>query len=106
MAVGIMRELVRRLRLIDEKIKRMSLLEAPGRVAGAIMEVIEERDLPRMNNLVLKGMPLHKDLAQQAGVSRETFSKVIGTFAERGILERQGGNLVVRDYVRFAKYVR
>ena len=92
--------------LIDHTpVKRLSLTEAQCRVVGAIMEVIEERNLPRMNNLVITALPPQKDLARQANVSRETMSKVIGHMAGAGILQRDGNNLVVRDFARFSRYV-
>ncbi|MEE9288021.1 MAG: helix-turn-helix domain-containing protein [Bacteroidota bacterium] len=49
-------------------------------------------------------MPLQQDLANMAGTSRETISRMIHSFIKKGHIELQGSKLIISDYERFKSF--
>jgi len=102
-AISLLKELAARLRKSDMQIKSLSLFDATGRVASAIIQIAEDTGTIKDGVVKIEHMPSQKDLANIAGTSRETISRVIKSFIAGGILEKSGGKLYVNDYESFRK---
>jgi CRP/FNR family cyclic AMP-dependent transcriptional regulator len=46
-------------------------------------------------------VPLQQDLANMAGTSRETISRVIKSLCEQGYLKKASGKIIILDYENF-----
>lgn len=86
-AWGLMIELSRRLRLADGTIGSLVLLDVPGRVA----KVLIEHATPGEPATMVKQLT-HQTIGQMIGASRETVSRAMAEFQDRGfisVLRRQ-----------------
>ncbi len=102
-AVGIslLKELTMRLRKADTQIKSLSLKDATGRVANVILQLADDIGKIRKGRVEIDQLPLQQDLANMAGTSRETISRVVHMFIRKGHLELQGDKLIINDYEKF-----
>ena len=86
-AWGLMIELSRRLRQADGTIGSLVLLDVPGRVA----KVLLENATPGQPAMLVRQIT-HQTMAQMIGASRETVSRAMAEFQDRGfisVLRRQ-----------------
>ena len=86
-ALFIMRDLSRRLRLADRKIESLALLDVYGRVARLLMDMADTVDgMKIVTRKITK-----QDIAKMVGASREMVSRVMRDLQLQGlILEREG----------------
>ena len=95
------RELTGRLRKADAQIKSLSLKDAAGRVANVVLQLADEIGMFRKGRVEIDELPLQQDLANMAGTSRETISRMIHKFIKKGYLQLQGNRLIINDYESF-----
>lgn len=100
-AISLLRELTMRLRKADMQIKSLSLKDAAGRVASVILQLADDIGRIRKGRVEIEEIPLQQDMANMAGTSRETVSRMIHMFVEQGHFELQGNKLVINDYEKF-----
>lgn len=81
LAWALLTELSRRLRRADEKIGGLVLLDVPGRIARLLLDLSAEAGSPTIEK------PLtHQTIAQMIGASRETVSRAMKEFQEKGLI--------------------
>lgn len=100
-AINLLKELAQRIRKGDEHIKSLSLQDAKGRVANTLLRIAEDYGVFRKGQVEISELPLQQDLANMAGTSRETISRVIKTLIQQGYLKKQRGKIIILDYERF-----
>ena len=100
-AINLLKELAQRIRKSDEHIKSLSLQDATGRVATTLLRIAEDSGVFRRGQVEIAELPLQQDLANMAGTSRETISRVIKSLTEDGYLKKHGGKIIILDYERF-----
>jgi CRP-like cAMP-binding protein len=91
-ALGLLRELSRRLRKADDKIGGLVLLDVNGRVARLLLQMADENDGKTITRRVT-----HHTIAQMIGSSRETVSRTIRDLADKGLVEVSRKSIVIRD---------
>lgn len=100
-AVSLLKELTMRLRKADAQIKSLSLKDAAGRVANVILQLADDIGRIRKGRVEIDELPLQQDLANMAGTSRETISRMVHMFIKKGHVELQGNKLIINDYEKF-----
>ncbi len=100
-AISLLKELTMRLRKADAQIKSLSLKDAAGRVANVILQLADDIGTIRKGRVEIDELPLQQDLANMAGTSRETISRVVHSFIKKGHLELRGNKLIINDYEKF-----
>ncbi len=97
-AISLLRELAQRLRKADMQIKSLSLKDAEGRI-GCVLIMLAD-DLGRMykGHVIVEGIPTQQDIANMAGTSRETVSRVLSRFERRGLIKVEGRKLIILEY--------
>ncbi len=100
-AINLLKELAQRIRKSDEHIKSLSLQDATGRVASTLLRIAEDSGVFRKGQVEISELPLQQDLANMAGTSRETISRVIKSLCNSGYLKKEGGKIIILDYERF-----
>lgn len=100
-AISLLKELTMRLRKADAQIKSLSLKDAAGRVATVILQLADDIGTIRKGCVEIDALPLQQDLANMAGTSRETISRMVHLFIKKGHLELQGNKLIINDYEKF-----
>jgi CRP-like cAMP-binding protein len=83
-AWGLMVELSRRLRQADGTIGSLVHLDVPGRVAKVLLEYATPGE-----PATLVRQLTHQTMAQMIGASRETVSRAMAEFQEKGIISVQ-----------------
>ncbi len=100
-AISLLKELTMRLRKADAQIKSLSLKDATGRVVNTLLQLADDIGTIRKGRVEIDELPLQQDLANMAGTSRETISRVIHLFIKKGHLELRGNKLIINDYEKF-----
>ena len=84
--------LVGRLRKADEELTADTFLTVQGRVARAILSLVDQVGEPSKSGvLVLPTTISHRDIGAMAGVARESVSRALSEWRRRGIVTREAG---------------
>jgi len=100
-SINLLKELAHRLRRSDSQIKSLSLQNALGRVASTLLRIADDSGLIKQGQVIISHLPPQQDLANMAGTSRETISRVIKSLGQLGYVEKAGSKLTILDYDRF-----
>ncbi len=104
-SINLLKELARRLRKSDSQIKSLSLKDATGKVAYVILRLAEEIGIHKDNSIVISGLPMQQDIANMAGTSRETVSRVFSKLQQNGLIIKKGSKLTITDIDAYKDYV-
>jgi CRP/FNR family transcriptional regulator, cyclic AMP receptor protein len=105
-SISLLSELAMRLRKADMQIKSLSLKDAAGRIANVLLMLADDVGIFRKGKAEIDDLPLQQDIANMAGTSRETVSRVIHQFSESGEVQTKGNKLTISNYEEFrAKYL-
>jgi CRP-like cAMP-binding protein len=102
-AIALLAELAMRLRKADMQIKSLSLKDAAGRVANVLLILADDSGVFRKGKVEIDDLPLQQDIANMAGTSRETVSRMLHQFVREGSIELKGNSLTINDYEAFRK---
>ncbi|MFC1483949.1 Crp/Fnr family transcriptional regulator [Candidatus Neomarinimicrobiota bacterium] len=102
-SILLLKEMTSRLRKSDQQIKSLSLSDAEHRIGIAIHRFAEEMGIFKMGQVVIKRVPYQQDIANMAGTSRETVSRMLKSLERKGLVEREGRRLIIRDYAAFTR---
>jgi len=102
-AISLLGELAMRLRKADTQIKSLSLKDAAGRVANVLLMLADDLGMFRKGKVEIDDLPLQQDMANMAGTSRETVSRMIHKFIKEGHVNVKGNKLTINDYEAFRK---
>ena len=100
-AINLLKELAHRLRKSDSQIKSLSLQNATGKVASTLLRIADDSGKIHLGQVEIPKLPPQQDLANMAGTSRETISRVIKSLSEKGYCKKMGSKLIIMDYERF-----
>lgn len=102
MGIALLEEMTRRLRMTDSKIKSLSISNAEGKIASAILHIAESSGIIHQGSVQVT-LPYQHDIANFAGTSRETVSRVLHSLERKGIIEFDGSKIRIPDYNSFRK---
>ena len=100
-AIELLRVMAARIRQADMQIESLTLHDAMGRIASAIIHVAEQTGVRRGDAVIIPKLPIQNDLASMAGTARETISRVMTALEERGYLNKEGHRVTIRDFQQF-----
>ncbi|HID38284.1 MAG TPA: Crp/Fnr family transcriptional regulator [Calditrichaeota bacterium] len=100
-AINLLKELAHRLRRSDAQIKSLSLQNALGKVGSTLLRIADDSGIIKQGKVEISQLPPQQDLANMAGTSRETISRVIKTLGQLGYVKKEGSKLIILDYERF-----
>ena len=98
-----MGELAKRLRKSDQQIEALSLSDAEHRIGVSLLNLAEDMGVIRKGQVTIEKLPFQQDIANMAGTSRETVSRVMKLFEDRTMISKVGHKLVIPDYVFFKR---
>ena len=101
-AIALLEEMTRRLRMTGSKIKSLSISNAEGRIAAAILQIAENSGIIHQGTVQVT-LPYQHDIANLAGTSRETVSRVLHSLQKKGIIEFDGSKIKIPDYNSFKR---
>ena len=102
-ALNLMTEFAVRLRKSDQQIEALSLDDAEHRIGVSILNLAEEMGVIRKGAVTVENLPYQQDIANMAGTSRETVSRVMKIFEDRGLITKTGHKLSIPDYAFFKR---
>jgi len=102
-AIYLLEELARRIRNSDRHIESLSLSDAEHRVGAAILRLAEDLGVHRSGIVSVEDMPLQQDIANMAGTSRETVSRMLKMLETKRLIEREGRKLKIVNYGEFVR---
>ncbi len=98
---NVMYELAKRLRKSDQQIEALSLSDAEHRIGVSLLNLAEDMGVIRKGKVTIQNLPFQQDIANMAGTSRETVSRVLKILEKKSMITKEGHKLVIPDYVFF-----
>jgi CRP/FNR family transcriptional regulator, cyclic AMP receptor protein len=96
-ALGMLTELSNRLRTTTENISNLTFFDAYGKVARCLLDLAEKIGKKEGDGMTLELALSRQELANMAGLSRETFARILKEFQVRGCLQVQGKKITIVD---------
>ena len=100
-SIELLKVLADRLRKCDMQIENLTLQDAVGRVGATLIHVADQTGYPRGEAVIIPKLPVQQDLANMAGTARETISRVMALFEQKGLIQKEGHRVVIPDFKRF-----
>lgn len=97
----LMCELAKRLRKSDQQIEALSLSDAEHRIGVSLLNLAEDMGVIRKGKVTIQNLPFQQDIANMAGTSRETVSRVMKILENKNMISKVGHTLVIPDYTFF-----
>ena len=98
---NLMCELAKRLRKSDQQIEALSLSDAEHRIGVSLLNLAEDMGVIRKGKVTIQNLPFQQDIANMAGTSRETVSRVLKILENKSMISKVGHTLVIPDYTFF-----
>ncbi|MBU4446838.1 Crp/Fnr family transcriptional regulator, partial [bacterium] len=92
-----------RLRKSDQQIEGLSLSDAENRIAMSIIRLAEDLGVIKLGQVIIDNLPFQQDIANMAGTSRETVSRMLKLLDGKGWIQRKGRRLIITNYDEFVK---
>jgi len=102
-ALTLLEELTSRLRKADERIESLALLDVTGRIAGILLQLAEEKSHVTPEGVVIKSRPTHQELANMAGATRETVTRVLKQLERKEYIKMNGKDITIIDPEKFKR---
>jgi CRP/FNR family transcriptional regulator/CRP/FNR family cyclic AMP-dependent transcriptional regulator len=97
MAIKMLATLASRLRRTNRQVESLALLNVYGRIAGTLLQLAEDQGTKSPQGvLTIPERPIHQEIANMAGTTRETVSRVLNDLERRGYLSRDGRSIVIQ----------
>jgi CRP/FNR family transcriptional regulator, cyclic AMP receptor protein len=90
-------EMSRRLRRTNRQINTLSLMSVYGRVAEVILTLSKESGKRFGKMIVIENRPTHQEIAEMAGTSRETVSRVMSQLQKKQYISIDRKRMVILD---------
>ena len=101
--MNLLEELAVRLRKSDQQIEALSLSDAEHRIGVSLLNIAEDMGVIKQGIVTIENLPYQQDIANMAGTSRETVSRVLKMFEDRMIISKTGHTLTILDYKFFKR---
>ena len=98
---NLMCELAKRLRKSDQQIEALSLSDAEHRIGVSLLNLAEDMGVIRKGKVTIQYLPFQQDIANMAGTSRETVSRVLKLLENKSMISKVGHTLIIPDYTFF-----
>ena len=102
-SIQLLKELTIRLRKSDLQIASLTLSDAEKRIGLCILRLAGEQGTIRQGHVKIKKFPFQHDIANMAGTSRETVSRTLVLFEKNDLIQREGRQLTIVDYMQFQR---
>jgi len=102
-AIVLLQEMAMRLRRSDQQIEGLSLSDAENRIAMSLLRLAEDLGVIKQGQVVIENLPYQQDIANMAGTSRETVSRMLTLLQRKGYIQKRGRKLIIANYDEFVK---
>ena len=102
-AIHLLKELTTRIRHSDQQIESLSLSGAEQRIALVLIRLAEEMGQIKEGTVTIEHIPYQQDIANMAGTSRETVSRVYKMLEDKNHIVREGKTLKIIAFSTFSR---
>jgi CRP/FNR family cyclic AMP-dependent transcriptional regulator len=103
-AIELLRQLVRKVRALTTRVYEFSSLDVANRTRAELLRLA--RLAPRQGRTAsITPVPTHAEIASRISTHREAVTREINRLSKLGIVQRQGGALLVKDIERLEDMV-
>lgn len=88
-------EMSRRIRRANKHINTLSLMSVYGRVADVLLQLAKDQGQRVREMIVIPNRPTHQVIADMAGTSRETVSRILSQLQKKHYIVNDGKKLVI-----------
>lgn len=92
--------IAQRIRRLTDQLAEVHFLDLAGRLALQLTRLAEASSPGATRDIELATSLTQSDLAAMVGGTRQRVNQIIGDFTDEGLLDHQGGRIVVRDLER------
>jgi CRP-like cAMP-binding protein len=96
-AVSVIERLAAIIRASNDRIMDLSTLGAYSRVYAEILRLARALAKEDADNALIDPLPVHSNLAAACGTTRETVARAISDLIKKGVAEKQGSGLNIKD---------
>lgn len=96
MSLAIIRILAARLRQTDRRLEYLVLGDARSRVLGALLDLAEGHGTSHPGGVKIGLRLTHQEIAELAGVARETASRILSELRDDGLVQLDEGHIVLK----------
>ena len=100
-AISLLSELAIRIRKSDQQIESFALSDAEQRIGITILRLAEELGTIHKGVVQIAKLPYQQDIANMAGTSRETVSRMLKLLEDKSLISRKAHTLSILDYTQF-----
>jgi CRP/FNR family cyclic AMP-dependent transcriptional regulator len=93
--IQILVEMSRRIRRANKHINTLSLMSVYGRVADVLLQLAKDQGQRVREMIIVPNRPTHQVIADMAGTSRETVSRIISQLQKKHYIVIDGKKLVI-----------
>ncbi len=90
-------EMSRRLRIADDKIGSLALLDVYGRIARYLIKLAKAEGKITKEGIVIVNRPTHQEMAGLVGTSRETVSRTLTDLQKRGVISVTKDEIILKE---------
>jgi CRP/FNR family transcriptional regulator/CRP/FNR family cyclic AMP-dependent transcriptional regulator len=94
-AIHLLTEMSKRLRRANRHINTLSMMSVYGRVADVLLQLAKEQGQRISSMIVIPNRPTHRTIAEMAGTSRETVSRILSQLQKKHYIAIDGKKLVI-----------
>lgn len=103
LTIRFLQEVANRIRTAEFKIYLFSFSTAQYKIAAVIIQIAEKEGKIGKNVVMLEKFPRYSEIANMAGITRETVSRILHRFETEKLIELGKLKLVILDYEKFRK---
>ncbi len=93
--LNIIKTLSERLVKCDKQIKNLAFGSADEKIANVLHDIIEDN----------KAEISHQEIANLAGLTRETVTRVLNKFKKQGIVDTKKNKIFIKDFKKFKEFI-
>jgi len=93
--IGLLAAVSRRLRHTNQLVEGAALLDVPGRLARALVDLAESEGEQQAEGWVIHSPLTQSELAALVGATRESVNKWLGFYERQGLIRRMPGRIIV-----------
>jgi CRP/FNR family transcriptional regulator, cyclic AMP receptor protein len=97
MASKMLSTLASRLRRTNRQVESLALLNVYGRIAGTLLQLADDQGVKDERGITIPERPIHQEIANMAGTTRETVSRVLNDLERRDYIQRDGRKIVIQS---------
>jgi len=103
-SISLLSELANRIRKTDEQVENLAFSDAEKRVGISILSISDQLGVIKNGSVHIPKLPFQQDIANMAGTSRETVSRMLKILEKKKLITRNSHKLSFVDYNKFKNY--